>query len=231
MNLPDLTETSKIVLPNIVGFSSQKTIQITYQVARLAIQAEGCFAECGVATGGGAAPMGLALMELEDPRPLHLFDSFEGLPHCGIEDHGQIGHEQGNYFIDPNLPLRERLKPTGISKGTEQQIRENFKKWGVNNVNLHFHKGWFQDTLPTANIGEIAFLRLDGDLYESTMCCLECLYPQVSVGGYVWLDEFGMPHDLGGHKAFYDYFQKNPQFKKPVLAAPTDTGASYWQKL
>ncbi|RPH80243.1 MAG: hypothetical protein EHM80_05790, partial [Nitrospiraceae bacterium] len=53
--------------------------------------------------------------------------------------------------------------------------------------------GWFRDTLPTAPISQLAVLRLDGDLYESTMDALNALYPKVSPGGFVVVDDYGLP--------------------------------------
>ena len=59
--------------------------------------------------------------------------------------------------------------------------------------NIVIKKGWFQDTLPRAKseIGKVAILRLDGDWYESTKCCLDNLYENVSPGGYVIIDDYG----------------------------------------
>ena len=55
---------------------------------------------------------------------------------------------------------------------------------------VKFLKGWFCDTLPTAPIERIALLRMDGDLYSSTMDALKYLYPKVSPGGYVIVDDY-----------------------------------------
>jgi O-methyltransferase len=56
-----------------------------------------------------------------------------------------------------------------------------------------FLPGWFRDTLPTAPMERIAVLRLDGDLYESTMEALVALYPKVTAGGFVIVDDYGLP--------------------------------------
>jgi O-methyltransferase/demethyldecarbamoylnovobiocin O-methyltransferase/8-demethyl-8-(2,3-dimethoxy-alpha-L-rhamnosyl)tetracenomycin-C 4'-O-methyltransferase len=55
---------------------------------------------------------------------------------------------------------------------------------------VRFLKGWFKDTLPTAPIEKLSVLRLDGDLYESTMTALESLYPKLSIGGYAIIDDY-----------------------------------------
>jgi O-methyltransferase len=216
-------------LSAIFGFSSVQTIRTTYLVAREALAVDGCFVECGVASGGGCAPMALALVEAGDQRKIHLFDSFEGLPHCGPKDFGQMGHEPGNYLMDPNLPVEDRLKTTNLSVGSVDQVTHNMKMWGVDAANFEYHKGWFQHTLPGTWLAPIAFLRLDGDLYESTMCCLNHLYDQVTAGGYVWLDEWGMPEGLGGKLAVRDFFKERNQ-PMPEMLGVTDTGAGYWRK-
>jgi O-methyltransferase len=55
---------------------------------------------------------------------------------------------------------------------------------------VRFIKGWFSDTLPTAPIGKIAILRLDGDYYSSTMDALNALYDKVTNGGYIIIDDY-----------------------------------------
>lgn len=218
-------------LNQIFGFSSQQSIHDTYKVALRAREIEGCFVECGVASGGGSAPMSLVLKEVDDKRVLHLFDSFEGLPHAGPEDTGDygVGTGIGNFAMDPNLPVRERLKTTGATIGTIANVTHHFGVWGVTCANIKFHEGWFQDTVPGVNLAPIAFLRLDGDLYESTMLCLDELYDQVAPGGFIWLDELGMDSMIGGKKAAYDFFEKRGE-EFPELDGRTDTRAGWWIK-
>lgn len=69
---------------------------------------------------------------------------------------------------------------------------------------VKFLKGWFQDTLPTAPIDRIALLRFDGDMYGSTMDCLRNLYHKVSKGGFIIIDDYGLP----GCRAAIDDFRE-----------------------
>jgi O-methyltransferase len=55
---------------------------------------------------------------------------------------------------------------------------------------VRFLPGWFKDTLPDAPIDRLALLRLDGDLYESTIQALEALYPRLSPGGFCIIDDY-----------------------------------------
>ncbi len=66
---------------------------------------------------------------------------------------------------------------------TADRVRDNFRRYDLLDHQVRFLEGWFRDTLPVAPIEKLAILRLDGDLYESTMQALECLYDKLSVGG------------------------------------------------
>jgi hypothetical protein len=121
--------------------------------------------------------------------------------------------------------LRDRLKTSEISACTEEQVRKNLADW-VCQGRLVFHPGWFQDTLPDADVPPIAFLRLDGDLYESTLCCLEHLYNRVSPGGCVYLDDYSLP---GCRRAFEDFFGDNaPAIQEEKIYDGGTSGPAYW---
>jgi O-methyltransferase len=72
-----------------------------------------------------------------------------------------------------------------------EEVQANFARYGLLDERVRFLAGWFADTLPTAPIKRLAVLRLDGDMYGSTMEALEALYPKLSVGGYVIVDDYG----------------------------------------
>ena len=55
---------------------------------------------------------------------------------------------------------------------------------------VKFLKGWFKDTLPKALIEKFSLVRLDGDMYESTMDAIVNLYPKLSVGGFLIVDDY-----------------------------------------
>jgi O-methyltransferase len=88
-----------------------------------------------------------------------------------------------------------------------------------------FLKGWFRDTLPTAPIEKVSILRLDGDLYESTMDSLVSLYPKVSSGGYVIVDDYGSTPPSA--KAVTDYRTKHG-IDEPIVKI--DWTGVYWRK-
>jgi O-methyltransferase len=78
-----------------------------------------------------------------------------------------------------------------LSVGVEQ-VRQNFERYGLLDDQVEFIVGWFRDTLAHAPIDKLAVLRLDGDLYESTIQALEPLYPKLSTGGYCIIDDYGV---------------------------------------
>jgi O-methyltransferase len=72
-----------------------------------------------------------------------------------------------------------------------QEVKANFERYGLLDDQVRFLVGWFEDTLPAAPIEQLAVLGLDGDMYGSTMEALEALYPKLSPGGYVIVDDYG----------------------------------------
>jgi O-methyltransferase len=133
--------------------------------------------ETGVWRGGACIMMRAVLKayEVED-RCVWVADSFCGLPQPKPEvvaDTGDLHHT----FPELAVPLEE--------------VKANFAKYGLLDGQVKFLKGWFSETLPSAPIGQLAVLRLDGDMYESTMDALVHLYDRVSPGGFVIVDDFG----------------------------------------
>lgn len=71
-----------------------------------------------------------------------------------------------------------------------EEVKANFARYGLLDDQVRFLKGWFKDTLPTAPIERLSVLRLDGDLYESTIITLRSFYSKLSIGGYVIVDDY-----------------------------------------
>jgi O-methyltransferase len=134
--------------------------------------------ETGVWRGGACILMRAVLMAygVRDRR-VWVADSFEGLP---APDPARYPADRGiafHTFEQLAVPLDE--------------VRRNFDRYRLLDEQVVFLKGWFRDTLKDAPIARLAVLRLDGDLYESTMDALAALYDKVSPGGYVIVDDYG----------------------------------------
>jgi hypothetical protein len=89
-----------------------------------------------------------------------------------------------------------------------ENVQETFNKYNLPLDNVNFVKGWFQHTVPVNEVEEISILRLDGDLYESTLVCLQHLYPKVVTGGAVIIDDYAL---TGCRLAVEHYFESIKQ--------------------
>jgi len=133
--------------------------------------------ECGVWRGGMSG--GMASL-LGPARRYWLFDSFEGLPDAGAKD----GDEAVRYQQDRDSPHFY-----DNCSAPQAAAEEAMSRSGAPDV--HVVKGWFDDVLPGFPADRsIAVLRLDGDWYESTMCCLRNLYPRMVQGGMIIIDDY-----------------------------------------
>merc|ERR1711862_103644 len=85
-------------------------------------------------------------------------------------------------------------------------VADNFRRFGLYDNQVKFLKGFFSDTLPKAQdhgLTQIALLRVDGDLYSSTMDVLTNLYDKVATGGYIIFDDYPLPQS---RLAIRDFF-------------------------
>jgi predicted O-methyltransferase YrrM len=151
----------------------------------------GDFFECGVWRGGSSI-FAKAYFDVWDmERKVWVADSFEGLPQPTLEQ-------------DAKMDLSAKIFPQLAV--TLDEVRHNFNSYSHLDENVVFLKGWFKDTLHKANIQKISILRLDGDLYESTMDALSALYDKLVPGGEIIVDDFyAIPQCKD---AVSDYFAK-----------------------
>lgn len=144
----------------------------------LSDEVPGDLIETGVWRGGVTILMRGILAAWGDiDRRVWVADSFQGLPTPDTEA----------------FPADEGHDLSGVATlaVSAEQVQANFARYDLLDDQVQFLEGWFRDTLPTAPIEHLAVLRLDGDLYESTMDALDALYPKVSIGGYVIVDDYG----------------------------------------
>jgi len=168
--------------------------------------------ECGAWRGGATIFMRAVLKayNIKD-RVVYVADSFEGCPKPNIKKYPQ---DKGS-----NLYLFEEL---AVSL---EQVKTNFDRYGLLDDQVYFLKGWFKNTLPKAPIKKLAVLRIDADLYESTMDSLVNLYPKLSIGGYIIVDDFGTYPAC--KQAVLDYRKANGINDEMIKI---DLTGIYWQK-
>jgi O-methyltransferase len=139
---------------------------------------QGDFIETGVWRGGASILMaGILRVYGDSNRLVWVADSFRGVPPPDPE----------HYPADAGDTLFT-YRYLAVSL---EEVKSNFEKFDLLNDQIRFLVGWFRDTLPSAPITRLALMRLDGDLYESTIVSLRCLYPKLSAGGYVIVDDYG----------------------------------------
>ncbi|OGD85845.1 hypothetical protein A2164_00265 [Candidatus Curtissbacteria bacterium RBG_13_35_7] len=144
-------------------------------------------------------------------RIVWVADSFQGLPKANIN----------KYPLDRKIPF-DRVDYLKVSLS---EVKKNFKSYNLLDKQVHFLKGWFKNTLPKAPITKLALIRIDGDMYESTITSLENLYYKLSIGGYVVIDDFGVIPAC--RQAVLDYRKKN-NIKEKIIKI--DSCGVYWQR-
>ena len=173
---------------------------------------EGDLIEAGVWRGGACILMRaiLAAYGVED-RKVYVADSFAGVPKPNPEKFPADKSDQ--------LHIQRYLAVT------QEEVENNFRKYGLLDDSVVFLKGWFKDSLPTAPIHRLAVLRADGDMYESTTQILTYLYPKLCVGGYCIIDDYGA--GLGCRQATDDY-RRQQRVTEPLQWI--DWGGVFWRR-
>jgi len=172
---------------------------------------EGDLIETGVWRGGACILMRaiLAAHAIEN-RKVYVADSFEGLPKPDPE----------KFPADKGDKLHAQL----FLAVSQEEVENNFRKYGLLDECVVFLKGWFKDTLPNAPIEKLAILRLDGDMYGSTMDALANLYPKLSKGGFCIIDDYA----LKGCRAAVDDFRTENGIISEMKVV--DWTGRYWRK-
>ena len=177
---------------------------VRYCVAR---GVPGAFAECGVWRGGSVLAMLLTLQELgADDRDVYLFDTFEGMTEPTERD--VTDHEPAPALATWREASARGERPWSEMFGAdvfdEESVRSLLAGTGYPRERLHLVKGPVEQTLPEAAPAAIALLRLDTDWYESTRHELVHLYPHLTPGGVLIVDDYG--HWQGARHAVDEYF-------------------------
>jgi hypothetical protein len=194
---------------SIIGLLRMNNLQnCVEQVIRE--QIPGDFIETGVWRGGAVIFM-RAILEAYQVRDRVVWaaDSFEGLPKPDLK----------NFPDDAGWDNQAALLAVSL-----ETVQKNFARYNLLDAQVRFLKGWFKDTLPSAPIEQLAILRLDGDLYQSTWEALSNLYPRLSVGGYIIIDDYVI-HSC---RKAVDRFREEQNISEPVQ--DIDGWAVFWRK-
>jgi O-methyltransferase len=163
----------------------------------------GAIAECGVYKGASQMVSGWVLKNRNSfHRDLYLYDTFDGWPEPGEKDR-RCGDERSvPEIVEDNKKID--WKGIGVSM---DRVRKNLLQTGYPEEKMIFVKGKVEETIPGTVPEKIALLRLDTDWYESTIHELKHLFPRLSPGGVLIIDDYG--HWKGAKDAVDQYFSEN----------------------
>jgi O-methyltransferase len=172
--------------------------------------------ETGAWRGGSCIFMRAVLRVYNSERTVWVADSFEGLPSVTTEPDKEFARTiPGGFDLSEHPYLAASLG----------EVQENFGRFGLLDGQVKFLKGWFKDTLPSAPLEKLAILRLDGDLYESTMDVLTNLYAKVSHGGFIIVDDY---HTWKSCRRAIDEFRARHEISEPI--EEVDGSRVYWRR-
>jgi O-methyltransferase len=144
---------------------------IAVWAARQALNVEGDFVECGVYAGLLSGTICSALKFASVKKRFFLFDTFLGIPDGESANAGSDRIKEINsHYID-----------------VRKIVRKNFAECS----NVKIVEGILPGTLPKARIGKISYLSVDLNTAETERQVIEYLWPKVSPGGIVLIDDYG----------------------------------------
>jgi hypothetical protein len=177
-----------------------------YEAVRYVEQAkiDGDIVECGVWRGGSAMVAAMAMRELgSESRQFYLYDTFEGMPAPSDQDVRSDGRTARSMW---KRQAADSDRGSAWCYAPVEQVRQNLATTGYPQAQIHFVQGRVEQTIPQVAPQRIAILRLDTDWYESTWHELVHLYPRLSTGGVLILDDYGAWR--GAREATDKYFSQ-----------------------
>jgi O-methyltransferase len=196
----------------LIGYSGLDNLQYCIDNI-IRNEVPGDLVEAGVLRGGATILMRAALKAYGDAsRIVWAADSFQGGPEPDPERYpADVG--------DTDWSTDDRW---AVSL---DEVKRNCLRYGVLDDQVRFLVGWFHETLPSAPIERLALIRLDADMYGSTMDALNNLYPKLSVGGYLIVDDYWLPRC----KAAVDDYRAEHSITEEMVRV--NQAIVYWQRL
>lgn len=195
----------------MVGLPRLENIQLCVETV-LRDRIPGDLLEAGVWRGGSTIFMRALLKAFQSTdRLVWVVDSFEGVPPPNPEKYPQ----------DTGMFLH-KLDQLAIGM---PRVQANFARYGLLDGQCRFLKGWFSEVLPTADIPTLSLLRVDGDLYESTLDVLTHLYPRLSRGGFVIIDDY---HAIAACRQAVTDYREAHGITSPIVQV--DWSCVFWRR-
>lgn len=179
-------------------YGSEKSIAQLWDLAKQCENVPGDFVECGIAMGSGIACMKRAVPH----KKVWGYDSFQGIQLAGPNDSSQ----PGKILITHDVHAENLLVSSGVTVHSRDQVNQIlFEDLKFKEEDFVLVEGWVQETLPKIKPKKIALLRLDMDLYDPTLFALKELYPRLSKGGVLLVDDYYSCDGVA--KACREYFR------------------------
>jgi hypothetical protein len=161
---------------------SRDRCYVLWRTLRQSLALDGEVLECGVFRGGTALLEATTIRESGAERPLHLVDSFAGMPDT---TDGVDRFREGDFAGTSAEDVRQALSPFPFAR---------------------VHQGFIPEILDRTGIGSLAWANIDVDLYAAVRDCLEFIYPRLVPGGVMILDDYGFPSCPGVRRALDEFF-------------------------
>lgn len=198
MRNPDYSDETLDVIGKVLPFamSSPERIVALREAVRYveASDIPGAFVECGVWKGGSSMA---AALSFKKPRPFYLYDTYEGMTPPSDKDKRSYDGKSADDLMKTGSDRIRAFSPL-------DEVRKNMASTGYPDDLITYVKGPVEKTIPNIMPNQIAILRLDTDWYESTRHELEYLYPHLSAGGVLIVDDYGWWE--GAKRAVDEYF-------------------------
>ena len=215
-------EIYRFVTDNKLTMVTPEGIVATLKACKHAVLAEvpGDFVECGVWRGGNAIAAKMLFEAYGSDKKLWLFDTFTGMSEPTDVDRARFTGEVASETFEE----QQRDGYNAWCYASLEDVQRNFQRAGLDLDGVRFVKGDVSETLQDeGNLPEaISVLRLDTDWYESTKSELERLYPRLSHGGSLLIDDFG--YWEGARKAVEEYVDALPARERPLLHCADSSG-------
>lgn len=194
----------------MIGMKRLDNLQAAVETA-VRDEVPGDLVETGVWRGGASIFMRavLAAYGVSDRR-VFVADSFAGLPK---PDEAAYPQDRGDKHYKQRFLAVSR-----------DEVEANFRAYGLLDEQVVFLEGWFKETLPSAPIERLAVMRLDGDMYQSTIEALAALYPRLSPGGFCIVDDYA----LAGCRQAVDDYRAEHGVDEPIERI--DWSGVFWRK-
>lgn len=189
----------------MVGYLRLDTLQRYLQTV-LDEDVPGDAIEAGVWRGGTSLFMREVLGD--DDRTVWAADSFRGFDPRDPQSEAFISDGHGEFL---SVPLGH--------------VEEVFNRYGVSTERVRFVEGYVQDTMPGLAAQQWSLIRIDCDTYHAVGCCLQHLYPKLSPGGFVIIDDYRC---IQGCRAAVDEYREHCDISDELIS--DDWSSAYWRK-